>query len=205
MILRRKALSTKQHIDSQGLPPNRSPNVYFVALTSCDKYGRPEFPTCLFDASTKRSFTKDGIQVITVHDLVQDFKKSRIDWDGKSDLFERSTKADHKKDERLTKVFEEASRKYRAKEMYICEFRKMMEQNGINLQNAVQEVVRRFRNPNLDISLPDVYILLYSFIQRHRNDHIFVDEVSILHSKSSKLKIFYLLFSIRIFNISRKN
>lgn len=194
MILRRKAISTKQQIDSQGLLPNQSPKVYFVALTSCDKYGRPEFPTCLFDASTKRSFKK-GVQVITVHDLVQDFNESCIDWDGKSDLFKRSTKSDHKKDARLTEVFEEASRKLIEQETDISEFRKILEQNGINYRNAFQEALRRLDNPNLDI--PDVYILLYSFILRHRNDHIFVDEFSILHSKSSKLKIFYFLLLIQ--------
>ena len=184
--MRRKAISTKQQIDSQGLPPDRSLNVYFVALTSCDKYGRPEFPTCLFDASTKRSFVKDGIQVITVYDLFLDFKKFRIDLDGKLDLFKRSTKSDHNKDERLTKMFEEASRKFMAHEMDTNEFGEMTKRNGINVQNAIQELLRRIYNSKLDISLPDVYILLYSFIQRHRSDHIFVDEVSILHSKSSK-------------------
>ena len=53
--------------------------------------------------------------------------------------------------------------------------RRMMEQNGINFLNAAQEFNRRIDNPNYDLSLPDVYILLYSFIRKYQNDHIFVD------------------------------
>ena len=75
------------------------------------------------------------------------------------------------------------------------EFRKKMDDNGINFQNACQELWRRMRNPNYDITLPDVYILLFSFIKRHGADNIFVDEVSILHSKSSKFKYkFYMKY-----------
>ena len=81
MILRKKAISTKEHIKSQGLPPNETPSVYYVTLTSCDKYGRPEFPTCFFDSATKKSFKKHDIKVITVHDLLQEFKKHCKDWE----------------------------------------------------------------------------------------------------------------------------
>ena len=186
MILRKKAISTKEDIDSQGLPPNETPNVYYVTLTSCDKYGKPEFPTSFFDSATKRSFKKHDIEVITVHDLLQDFKKHYKAWDGKSDLFQRSKGEDHEKDERLIRLLEDAVKKFRPNPTYIIEFTKMMQQNGINHQNAIQELVRRIQNPNYEISNPDVYILLYCFIKRHRRDQIFVDEVSILHSKSGK-------------------
>ena len=99
VLLRKKAISTKQFIDSQLLPPNQAPNVYYVTLTSCNKYGRPEFPVCLFDGSTKQNMSKHGIQVITVKDLLDDFKQSYPDWDGKSDLFKRSNETDHEKEE----------------------------------------------------------------------------------------------------------
>ena len=128
---------------------------------------------------------KHGIQVATVKDLLDDFKKSCQDWDGKSDLFKRSNETDHEKEEKLMKIFENAFKKCLANKD-VSEFRRMMEQNGINFQNANQELFRRVQNPNYDLSLPDVYILLYSFIKRHHKDHIFVDEMPILHSKSSK-------------------
>ena len=191
MILRKKALSTKEYIKSQGLPPNETPNVYYVTLTSCDKYGKPEFPTSFFDSATKKSFKKHDIQVITVHDLLQDFKKHYKTWDGKSDSFKRSNKEDHEKDERLIRLFEDGVKNVLAETMDMTEFYKMMHQNGINSQNALQELLRRTRNPNYEISHPDVYILLYCFIKRHRGDQIFVDEVSIIHSRSSKFKYFF--------------
>ena len=97
VLLRKKAISVKESISSQALPPNEEPNVYFVTLTSCDKYGRPEFPTCLFDGATKRNLKEHGIQVITVHDLLQEFQKSCKDWDGVSDLFKRSNDIDNEK------------------------------------------------------------------------------------------------------------
>ena len=106
MILRKKAISVKEHIDSQVYPPNEAPNVLYIVLTSCDKYGRPELPVTFFDGATKRSFKKHDIKVVTVHDLLIDFKQAYPDWDGKLDLFPRSSETDHEKNQRLTKVFE---------------------------------------------------------------------------------------------------
>ena len=117
--------------------------------------------------------------------MVEDFKQNCPDWDGKSDLFKRSDETDHEKDQKLMKVFEDAYKKFLANRDS-KEFTNMMQQNGINQQNSIQEVVRRIQNPNYDLSLPDIYILLYHFIKRHQKDHIFVDEMPILHSKSSK-------------------
>ena len=184
VLLRKKAISTKQFIDPNQ-PPNQAPNVYYVTLTSCDKYGRPEFPVCLFDGSTKKNLKKHGIQVLTVKDLQEEFRQICPHWDGKSDLFKRSNKTDHEKEEKLMKIFEDAYKK-RLANKDLKEFKKAMDQNGINFQNAYQELLRRLQNPNYDVTLPDVYILLYSFIKRHRKDHIFVDEMPILHSKASK-------------------
>ena len=186
MILRKKAISVKEHIDAQGLPPNEAPDVFYIALTSCDKYGRPELPVSFFDGATKRSFKKHDIQVITVHDLLVDFKQAYPDWDGKSNIFPMSNKTDHENNQRLTKLFEDCYKKVLASEMHYMEFETRMHQNGINRQNANVEVLRRMKNPNFEVSLLDVYIMLFSFIKHHRQDHIFVDEVSILHSKFSK-------------------
>ena len=190
MILRKKAISVKEHIKSQGYPPNEAPKVFYVALTSCDKYGRPELPVSFFDGATKRSFKKHDIQVITVHDLIVDFNQAYPDWDGKSDIFPRSSGTDHKENERLTKLFEDCCKKILENKMdYAPEFRKKMNQNGINAQNAIQELLRRKNNPNYEVTLLDIYIMLFSFIERHRKDHIFVDEMSIAHSKFSKLDL----------------
>ena len=186
MILRKKAISVKALIDSQGYLPNEAPSVYYVALTSCDKYGRPELPVGFFDGATKRSFKKHDIQVITVHDLLVDFKQAYPDWDGKSNIFPMSNKTDHENNQRLTKLLEDCFNKLLAKKMDPKEFGRKMKQSGINYQNAGQEYVRRVRNPNVKVSLLDVYIMLFSFIKNHRKDHIFVDEVSILHSKFCK-------------------
>ena len=189
VILRKKAISVKEHIDSQKYPPNEAPNVFYVVLTSCDKYGRPEFPVSFFDGATKRSFKKHDIQVITVHDLLVDFEKAYPDWDGESNILPMSNKTDHENNRRLTKLFEDCCRKYMACEMDIYEFRNKMNQNGINSENAFQEVSKRIRNPNFEVSLLDVYIILFFFIKHHRKDHIFVDEVSILHSKFCKFNL----------------
>ena len=198
MILRKKAISTKEHIDRQGFAGNPKfqlipPKVFYVTLTSCDKYGKPEFPTSFFDSATKKSFKKHNIEVITVHDLLQDFKKHYKTWDGKSDLFKRLNKEDHENDERLIQLFEDSVKKVLTKTIDANEFRKVMKQNGINYQNALQELMRRIQNPKYEINNPDVYILLYCFIKRHRRDQVFVDEVSILHSKSSKIKCIFVI------------
>ena len=187
MILRKKAISVKEHIDSQGNYPNEAPSVYYVTLTSCDKYGKPDFPVSFFDGATKRSFKKHDIRVITVHDLVIDFKEACPDWDGKSDNFPRCSTTQNEKKQRLRKSFEDCYKKLLAKKVNMDEFTQMLVQNGINVQNAVQEVIRRKRDLNFEVSLLDVYIMLYAFIKRHRKDHIFVDELSILHSKFCKL------------------
>ena len=188
MILRKKAISVKEYIDSQGYPPNEVPNVFFVVLTSCDKYGRPEFPVTFFDGATKRSFKKHDIKVITVHHLVLDFKQAWADWDGKSDIFPRSSGTDHDKNQELGQLFEDNCKKVLAGKMDGFEFGEKMIQNGLNYQNAFQELLRRTKNPNYEVSYLDVYVMLYSFIKRHRKDHIFVDEFSIHHSMYSKLK-----------------
>lgn len=177
MILRKKAISVKEKIDSQGYPPNDAPRVYYVALTSCDKSGRPELPVSFFDGATKRSFKKHDIQVITVHDLLVDFKQAYPDWDGKSDIFPRSS----------GQFFFNIFKKIVANKMVGSEFKDKMDQNGINVQNAIQEIVRRKNNLNFEVTILDIYNLLFSFIQRHRKDHIFVDEMSI--SKFSKLNL----------------
>ena len=189
MILRKKAISVKEHINSQEYPPNKAPNVFYVVLTSCDKYGRPEFPVSFFDGATKRSFKKHDIQVITVHDLLVDFKRAYPDWDGKSDIFPRSSGTDHEENQRLTKVFEDSYEKVIANKMDGIQFSTEMNQSGINAENAYQEVMRRRNNPNYEVTLLDIYIMLFSFIERHRKDHIFVDEMSIAHSKFSKLNL----------------
>ena len=189
MILRKKAISVKALIDSQGYLPNEAPSVYYVALTSCDKYGRPELPVGFFDGATKRSFMKHDIQVITVHDLLVDFKQAYPNWDGKSDIFPRSSGTDHEENQRLTKVFEDSYEKLIAKKMDSTQFLTKMNQSGINSDNAYQEVMRRVNNPNYEVTLLDIYIMLFSFIERHRKDHIFVDEMSIAHSKFSKLNL----------------
>ena len=192
MILRKKAISVKENIDSQGHPPNEAPSVYYVALSSCDNYGRPEFPINFFDGATKRSFKMHGIKVVTVHDLVVDFKQAHPDWDGKLDLFPRSRETDHEKNQRFTKVFENSCEKVLAGKMDWFEFRQTMDKNGINGLNAIQEVNRRIRNPNFQVSLLDIYVMLFSFIKRHRKNHIFVDEFAIHHSMYCKLNSLYI-------------
>ena len=189
VILRKKAISVKELIDSQGNPSNEAPSVYYVALSSCDKYGRPELPVNFFDGATKRSFMKHDIKVVTVHDLLVDFKQAYPDWDGKLDLFPRSSETDHEKNVRLTKVFENNCKKALAGKMDVNEFRRTMDQHGINAANACQEVNRRIRNPNFQVSLLDVYVMLFSFIKMHRKDHIFVDEFAIHHSMYCKLNL----------------
>ena len=182
----KKAISVKEHIDSQRNYPKEASSVYYVTLTSCDKFGRPELPVSFFDGATKRSFKKHDIQVITVYDLVVDFKVAYPDWDGKADIFPRSSRTDHEENQRFTEVFEDCSKKCMAGKMDIVEFINQMKKNGMNVENAFQEHVRRKPNPNYEKTLLDVYILLFSFIQKHRKDHIFVDELSILHSKFCK-------------------
>ena len=172
----------KEYIDSQEYPPNEAPNVFYVVLTSCDKYGRPEFPVTFFDRATKRSFKKHDIQVITVLDLFNDFKQAYPDWDGKSDIFPMSNKINHENNQRLTKLLEDCCKR----RLSMDEFDKKMVENGINRQNAAVEYFKRIKNPNYQVTFLDVYIMLFSFIKKHRKDHIFVDEVSILHSKFSK-------------------
>ena len=186
VILRKKAISVKNHIDSQGYHPNEAPNVFYIVLTSCDKYGRPELPVSFFDGATKRSFKKHDIQVVTIHELVVDFKQTYRNWDGKLDLFPRSSETNHEKNQRLTKLFEDNCKKVLAGKMDKTEFYLTMKQNGINAENAIEECNRRIRNPNFEVSFLDVYVMLFSFIKRHRKDHIFVDEFSILHSKFCK-------------------
>ena len=188
VILRKKAISVKEHIDSQGLSSDEAPSVFYVALTSCDKYGRPELPVSFFDGATKRSLMKHNIQVITVHDLVLDFKQACPDWDGRSDLFKRSSETNLENNQRLTKVFEDCYKKLLEGTMDQNVFMDTMSENEINSDNAIQEILRRIQNPKLEMIHLDVYIMLFSFIKRHRNAHIFVDELSIHHSISSKLK-----------------
>ena len=175
-----------EYINSQEYPPNEAPNVFYIPLTSSDKYGRPEFPVCFFGGATKGSFKNHNIKVITVHDLVKDFKRSCPDWDGKSDIFLRSSKIDHEKNQRLATVCEDCVKQRLAMKITVDEFRKTITINGINHQNAIHEVFRRAKNPKYEMSLLDVFIILFSFIKRHRKDHILVDEVAILHSQFCK-------------------
>ena len=129
-----------------------------------------------------------------MHELVVDFKQSWPDWDGKSDIFPRSSKTDHEKNQRLVNVLEDYHKRWIIDEMEIdtmefIKFRNTMDQNGINVQNAYQELRRRQMNPNYEVSLRDAYIMLFSFIVKHRKDHIFVDEFSILHSPFCKFNL----------------
>ena len=194
VILRKKAILVKEHIDSQGYSSNEAPNVFYVVLTSCDQYGRPEFPVSFFDGATKRSLKEHSIQVITVHDLLLDFQQAYPDWDGISDPFKRSDKIYLAKNMRLAEIFEDCSKKV-LEEMNLTEFMNKMDQNGINGQNAGHEVLTRRSNMECFIKsgiyepYMDVYIMLFSFIERHRKDHFFVDEASILHSKFCKFNI----------------
>ena len=180
----------KEHINSQGYPPNEKPNVYYVVLTSCDSYGRPEFPVSFFDGATKRSFKKHDIQVITVHDLVMDFKQSYPNWDGDSELFQRSSETNHDENQRLKKIFEDSCKVVLADKMDTAVFKRTMDQNRINAENSMHELVKRLKNPNYELSPLDVYIMLFHFIKKHRKDHIFVDEFSIFHSRFCKLHYF---------------
>ena len=59
----------------------------------------------------------------------------------------------------------------------------------VNGQNATHELLRWMKNPSYEVTLLDIYIMLFSFIERHCNDHIFVDEMSIAHSKFCKLDL----------------
>ena len=129
---------------------------------------------------------KHGIIGITIKDLLNDFKQTCPDWDGQSDLFKRSNETDQERDAKLKDAFDHASKMLLQGKMEVNEFSKMMQQNGINVRNSIQEVLKRAKNPNYEVSLLDVYILLYCFIKKHCNDHIFVDEMPILHSKTSK-------------------
>ena len=189
----------EEYINSLKIPPNETPNVFYVVLASCDRYGIPEFPTSYFDGATKQSFKNHHIQVITVYDLLNDFKRACPNWDGESDLFPRSNETDYEREKHLNRIFENGCKLFSG----TCdtkthmdkfeEFREMMEQNGINPLTAYQDALRRERNLKLEEYRPDIYILLFSFIKRHKKDQIFVDELSILHSKSSKLEVQYVL------------
>ena len=191
VILRKKAFMVKDLVHLKKFPPGRAPNVYYIVLTSCDKYGKPEFPTSLFDGATKRSFKKHKIHVITVHDLLTDFRKAHPNWDGKSDLFQRSSEIDLEKDQHLNDIFNDTLKKLLAHKIDNYEFLNMMEQNGIHFPNAAEEAFRRQNDPDSETSnLPDVLVLLFSFIKRHHHDNIFVDEVPIPLSSYSKFKIF---------------
>ena len=68
-----------------------------------------------------------------------------------------------------------------------------MEQNEINSHDAGQELNRRTRNPNYGVSFLAVYIMLFSFIKRHRKDQIFDDEFAIHHSMYCKLNVIWIL------------
>ena len=76
MLLKKKASQTKQAIKSLGLSPNEEPLVYYVTLTSVDKFGFPEYPTGLFDQFTKKSMKKQNIIPITIFDLEKDLMTS---------------------------------------------------------------------------------------------------------------------------------
>ena len=53
VILRKKAISVMEYINSQEYPPNEAPNVFYIPLTSSDKYGRPEFPSAFLTEQQK--------------------------------------------------------------------------------------------------------------------------------------------------------
>ena len=130
---------------------------------------------------------KHNIQVITVHDLALDFKQACPDWETD---WKKEIETNLEKNQRLTQVFEDCYKKMLEGTMAQNEFMDTMLENGINSDNAIQEILRRIQNPKFEMTLFDVYIMLFSFIKRHRNAHIFVDELSIHHSISSKLKYF---------------
>ena len=71
-----------------------------------------------------------------------------------------------------------------------------MEQNGINGHNASQELNRRTLNPDHRVAFLDVYIMLFSFIKRHRKDHIFGDELTIHHSMHCKLNVIWIYTNV---------
>ena len=198
VLLKKKAGQTKEAIKSLGLSPNEEPLVYYVTLTSVDKFGFPEYPTGLFDQFTKKTMKKQDIIPITLFDLEKDFKKSNCNWDGTSDLFPRSCSM-VQNEAKLNEMFEEECKRLLSGEINFGEFRKKMDENGINGDSALQEVMERFQNPTKTYTL-DVYNLVYSFVKRNRKAHIFVDEMPILQSKRSNK-----LYSIPIIVNLRRN
>jgi hypothetical protein len=183
VLLKKKASKTKQSIKSLGLSPNEEPPVFYVTLTSCDRYGFPEYPIGLFDQFTKKSMKKQDIIPITIFDLESDFHKSNCNWNGTSELFPRSSSIEQN-NAKLNEIFEAACKRLLKMEIDIVKFGEIMTENGINEEGAKQEVLDRMKNPTGTSSV-DVYNLLYSFVRKNRNSHIFIDEMPILHSKSS--------------------
>ena len=99
---------------------------------------------------------KHNIQVITVHDLVLDFKQACPDWDGISDLFERSSETNLGQNQRLTKVFEDCYKKLLEGTMDQNVFMDTMSENEINSDNAIQEILRRIQNPKFEMTVNPV-------------------------------------------------
>ena len=128
MLLKKKASQTKWAIKSLGLSPNEEQLVYYVTLTSVDKFSFPEYPTGLFEQFTEKSMKEQDIIPITIFELEKDFKKSNYNWEGTSDLFPISCSM-VQNEAKLKEIFEEAYKRYQDDEITIDEFHKLMEEN----------------------------------------------------------------------------
>ena len=164
-------------------------DVYFIPLTSCNERGRPVDPTALFDLFSKNQMLKHNVIVMTVQDLYKEYKKSNKVRDDLTDFF--PTSVNSLKDQKLKKLFEDASVKVISGKMGPDEFMQIMKNNGINVGNALSELQNRKVNPTNAEYKIDVYNLLYWFVtQKSRTKqpfHLFVDEFPLLQSTSSKL------------------
>ena len=159
--------------------------VYFIPLTSCDFYGRPSYPTALFDMFSKAQMKKHNIITMTVQDLANEYKTSNVSFDESNDFFPTSN--NYSKDRELRKVFEDAANKAVSGKMGPLEFRQIMGNNGINAQNACEEMQYGMLNATTEQYKVDVYNLLFCFIRQKRRQgkkfHIFLDEFPEEYSK----------------------
>jgi hypothetical protein len=191
VLIKKKAINTKHDFMAQG----NIQSVYFIPLTSCDERGKPVDPIALFDLFSKNQMFKHNVIVMTVQDLYKEYKKSNVMWDDLPDFI--STSVNPLKDQKLKKVFEDASNKAIGSKMGPNEFMQIMSKNGINIANAAAEVDNRMQNPTNEEYKIDVYNLLYWFVkQKSRTKqpfHLFVDEFPLLQSSSSKLLLFFIL------------
>jgi hypothetical protein len=131
---------------------------------------------------------KHNVIVMTVQDLYKEYKKSNVMDNDSTDLF--LTSVNPLKDQKLKKLFEDASKKAIGGKIGPDEFMQIMHKNGINPQNAGAELHNRMQNPKNEEYKIDVYNLLFWFVkQKSRKKqpfHLFVDEFPLLQSTSSK-------------------